>query len=157
MKRSTFSLCFCCLCCLLFGQSRAEVNYLSETDETLTSSVMVYADKKRQAKAYAKVSLIHALIFEGVDGSRRRSVPYVHDEVGSLKSHFAFFHDLFDEGGYRDFVESAKIIEKVKTKYKHKHLKNKKEKCYIVRVCVNLLDLKQALVYHNIISQFGIY
>lgn len=118
---------------------------------------MLYANKKKQAKAYAAVSLVHALIFEGVDGSKRRSMPYVRDEAGSLKSHFAFFHNLFDDEGYRYFVESAKIMERVKTKHKRKHFKNKKEKCYVVRVSVNYSELKQTLVYHNIISQFGMY
>lgn len=79
------------------------------------------------------------------------------DETGSLKSHFAFFHNLFDEEGYRYYVESAKIMERVKTKHKRKRLKNKKEKCYVVRVSANFSGLKQALVYHNIISQFGMY
>ena len=131
-----------------FGQNHYEIYYQSETDETIQLSVLVYDVKEKQAVAYAGLYAIQALIFDGIHGSKRRSIPYVHDEKGSLEDHGAFYHNLFDNCEYKSFIIASSIMEKGKTQDKRKY--------FLVNVNISIRALKESLVQHNIIRRFGV-
>ena len=131
-----------------FSQRNYEIFYQSETDETIQMSVMVYDVKQKQADAYACMYAVQALVFDGIKGSKRRYIPYVQDEKTSCTEHGAYYHNLFDNGGFWSFVIASSIAEKGKTKDKKKY--------YMVNVNINYKALKESLASHNVIRRFGV-
>ena len=131
-----------------FAQEQYEIFYQSETDETIQLSVMVYGVKEKQADSFANLYAVQALIFDGIKGSKRRYLPYVQDSENSFIEHSAYYHNLFDKGGYWSFIIASSIEEKGKTKDKQKY--------YLVNVNVNFKALKDSLTSHNVIRRFGV-
>ena len=143
---STIFMILLALSCLAQGQY--EIFYQSETDETIQLSVMVSGVKEKYVDYYANLYAVQALIFDGIKGSKRRFLPYVHDERTSYSEHAAFYHNLFDNGGFWSFIIASSIVEKGKTKDKKKY--------YLVNVNVNYNALKESLSNHNVIRRFGV-
>ncbi|MBR1916490.1 MAG: hypothetical protein IJ832_01355 [Bacteroidaceae bacterium] len=140
------------LCPLLtYGRGECEVHYLSETEESIQLSVVVSDTKKKDVVWSACYEAIRALLFDGVKGSKRRSIPYVADEYGSRNVHEAYYHRLFDQAGYYQFITDYAIVEKGKRK-----MPGKKIKYRVVDLNVNLKLLKYSLTEHNIIRKFGV-
>ncbi len=130
------------------AQSNYEIYYQSETEETIQLSVVVFDCKQKKANDLACLYAIQALIFDGIQGSKRRFLPYVQDEEGSFRDHAAYYHDLFDNGGAYSHVIASSIMEKGKS--------NDKRKFYVVNVNINFKSLKESLVNHNVIRRFGV-
>ena len=131
-----------------FSQKKYEIYYQSETDENIQLTVIVYDVKEKQADSYASLYAIQSLIFDGIKGSKRRYLPYVQDEKQSFEEHSAYYHNLFDNGGFWSFIIASAIVEKGK--------KEKKEKYYVVNLNVNHKALKDSLSNHNVIRRFGV-
>lgn len=130
------------------AQQQYEIYYQSETDETIQLSVMVYDVKEKQAANYACIYAVQALIFDGIDGSKRRRIPYVHNEKESFEKHSAYYHNIFDNSEYQSFIIASSIKEKGKTQDKKKY--------YLVNVNVSVKSLKESLIQHNVIRRFGV-
>jgi hypothetical protein len=131
-----------------YAQHQYEIFYQSETEESIQMSVIVYGVKKKVATDYACLDAVQALIFEGIKGSKRRQIPYVQDEQSSYNEHAAYYHDLFDNGGFRSFVIAASLIEQGKTP--------DKKNFYMVNVNIHYKSLKESLSNHNVIRRFGV-
>ena len=143
---TTFVFFLLILPCL--AQHQYEIHYLSETDKSIQLTVIVSNVKEKQATAYACSDAGHALLFNGIEGSRSRRLPYIHDENESYEKHAAYYHDIFDNGGFWSFIIASSIIEKGKTK--------DKEKYYLVNINISLKALKESLIKHNVIRRFGV-
>lgn len=137
---------------LHFGVSHAdnlyETYYQSETESTIQLTVVEYGVKEKSAVAQACINAVETLIFEGVQGSKRRFLPYVSDEAIACNEHGAYFNDLFNKGGYRSFIIAATIVEKGKVKEKGKY--------FAVNINIDFVALKKSLVQHNVIRRFGV-
>lgn len=131
-----------------YGQHDNEVHYLSETDETIQLSVLVLDVKEKYANAEACADAVYALIFNGINGSKRRYLPYVNDGKNSYDQHCAYFHELFDCGGFWTYIIASSIMEKGKTQ--------DKKKFFVVNVNVNIKALRASLIEHNVIRRFGV-
>ncbi len=131
-----------------YGQHDYEIYYQSETEETIQLTIVVYGVKEKYANAYACSDAIYALIFDGINGSKRRYLPYVNDKETSYKDHYAYYHDLFENGGFWSFVIASSIVEKGKSKDKRKF--------FAVNVNINILALRASLVEHNVMRRFGV-
>lgn len=134
-----------------FCQQRRDVYYLSETEESIQLSVMVYDVKKKEAVNAASYTAIQTLLFDGIPGSIRCKIPYVTDEYGSQSVHAGYYRNLFENGGYGAFVIAGAIVEKGRRK-----TTGKKVKFYVVDVNINLKALKYSLTENNIIRRFGV-
>lgn len=129
------------------AQHQYEVSLQSETDESIQLTVAVYGVKEKQAVQLAACDAVQALIFEGIQGSRKRANPYVHDEAQSYREHGAYYNDLFNNGGYQSFIIAAVLAEKGKTADKRKY--------FLVNVNVDTRSLKNSLVNHGVARRFG--
>ena len=140
------------LCPLLtYGRGECEVHFLSENEESIQLSVVVSDVKKNRVVSCACYEAVRALLFDGIQGSRRRNIPYVADEYSSRNVHAAYYYKIFDKGGFFDFVSDYAIVEKGKRK-----VLDRKIKYYVVDININLKALKYSLTEHNIIRKFGV-
>lgn len=129
------------------AEHQYEIYYQSETEETIQLTVKVYGVKEKQADYYACLDVVQALIFEGIQGSKRRYLPYVHDQQDSYHDHEAYYRNLFDKGGFLSFVVASSVKEKGKSN---------KKKYYLVNVNINFKALKESLTRHNVMRRFGV-
>lgn len=129
------------------AQHQYDISLLSETDESIQLSVVVYGVKEKQASAMACIDAVQSLIFDGIQGSRRRGNPYVHDEQTSYAEHRAYYDQIFG-GGYSSFIIASQLTEKGKTQDKRKY--------YVVNVNIDTRALKNSLVQHGVTRKFGV-
>ena len=131
-----------------FADNTYEIYYQSETESSIQLTVVEYGVKKKNAVPMACIHALQTLIFDGVQGSKRRFLPYVQDEKTACEEHQAFFNNFFGYGGYYQCIIAAAQVEKGKRKGKGKY--------YIVNVNIDLVTLKNSLVQHNVIRRFGV-
>ncbi len=131
-----------------FAENTYEIYYQSETESSIQLTVAEYGVKEKNAVSMACIHALQTLIFDGVQGSKRRFLPYVQDEKTACEEHQAFFNNFFGYDGYCQCVLAATQVEKGKRKGKGKY--------YIVNVNIDLVSLKNTLVQHNVIRRFGV-
>lgn len=141
-------LLLCMFPCYTFAQHEYEIYFQSETDETIQLTVVEYDVKKKEATNSACQDAIHALLFNGIDGSRKRRLPFVSDEQSSYDRHSAYFNDLFNNGGYNAFILASTVVEKGKDQNKKPY--------YVVNVNIHYASLKESLNNHHVIRRFGV-
>lgn len=106
---------------------------------------------KNKAIRNAPERAFHALLFEGIAGANKSQLqkPLIVDKDAAQSKHADYFNNLFDQGGYLQYVQSMSNPKKVK----YKGFEKRKAFLFIVRI--NYLALKNDLRKKGLLKKMG--
>lgn len=133
-------------CCRTIYPS-AEVNYLSETEQTITVRAIGVGLDKEKAIDNAEQKVFEVLFFRGLPKSNQKSSMIGSDESREKEKHKDYFNKFYDEKRYKTFVMSSIPVSKF--------TKVKGEKSIAVDVKINISALRSDLETFGVIRKFG--
>lgn len=144
--RSLYIILLSCFFSLpVFSQNT--VNFISETKDDITVSVLVYAKNERTASADSKLYAINTLLFRGISNSSCNR-PMVGTNEEEIKNKHSNYFDSFYNNRYITFITSAIA--------KSKLAKDEtKRKCMLFEITIQKHSLKMDLENNGIIRKFG--
>lgn len=126
----------------------AEVNYLSETEQTITVRVVGTDTNEKQAIINAEQKVFDVLLFRGLPESHQKTPMVGNDENAEKSKNKTYFDKFFGEKRYKTFVMSSIPVSD--------STKVKGGKSITVDVKVNLSALRSDLETFGVIRKFGL-
>lgn len=145
MKSLYIILLSCFFSLPVFSQNT--VNFINETKDDITISVLVYAKNEKAASADAKLYAINTLLFRGISNSSCNR-PMIGTNEEEIKNKHSNYFDSFYNNRYTTFITSAIA--------KSKLAKDEtKRKCMLFEITIQKHSLKMDLENNGIIRKFG--
>lgn len=127
--------------------SQNTVNFINETKDDITVSVLVYAKNEKIASTNAKLYAINTLLFRGISNSSYNR-PMIGTNEEEIKNKHSNYFDSFYNNRYITFITSAIA--------KSKLAKDEtKRKCMLFEITMQKRSLKTDLENNGIIRKFG--
>ena len=146
MKR-LLSILMLMTCLWSIAQAQYQVNYLSNTGETMTLRAVGYGKNAMTASTDAELSVIKALMFHGIPDTQQSTPMVSRNETETMKENKKFLTKFF-EGEYQNIITRSVIV--------HKFGKNGiKKKNITLDVTVNIRALRTELERNGVIRKFG--
>ncbi|MCF0185148.1 MAG: hypothetical protein HUJ98_01505 [Bacteroidaceae bacterium] len=134
------------MACVLQMNAQYQVTVVGSKDDTVTLRSVGQGKNAKKAAAAAELSAIDYVMYVGCSGTKY-SMALIQDDKRHVEENNDFF-DNFNDGVYRDFVESSSIV----VPFGKNGLK---QKSITLDVCVRVKQLREYLEKNNIIRKFG--
>jgi len=136
------------ICCNKKVYPSAEVNFLSENEQTVTVRTIGMGNDKENAIINAEQKVFDVLFFRGLPESKQKLPLIGSNENEEKAKNKAYFDNFYDGRRYKTFVMSSiPVSNTVKV--------NSRQKMITLDVKVNLSALRKDLETFNLIRKFG--
>ncbi|MDE6049762.1 MAG: hypothetical protein K2G09_08755 [Paramuribaculum sp.] len=125
-----------------------QVNHISTTGENMTFRVVGYGKNSKKASDNAELSVIKALMFEGIPNSQQHIPMVPETEAQALKKHKNALNSFF-AGEYKSEIVRSVIVRKFGKDAN-------KQKTITLEVTVNIRALRNKLERIGVIRKFGL-
>ena len=144
-----FSFCFLVESCKTHEPvTTAQVNYLGQSDGTITMRCVGVGDNREAISMNAEKNALNVLLFRGLPGSMQ-ATPMIDMTENEAKTKYpAYLEELLEKGRYKTFIMSS-----VTTGELSKADNGAKQASIDIKV--NVASLRRDLENNNIIRKFG--
>lgn len=127
---------------------RADVRFVSESDNVYTVSAAATAKTTELAVREAEMNALDVLFYRGLPGSQQKIPMIGIDEQKAKEAHSAYFKQFYEEARYRSFITETTVTQTVDNDGCSKSVE--------ARVRINVRALRADLESRSVIRKYGL-